>query len=201
VTGDIRFLSVHLYYVYFWLLKFILFYILLLMKFIPFCLYYVSKYSDVTCIFLHKVFQFAVPPLWLSLTRALFFSTWFSHAHFDLHRDVPRYFIYVMLVTSDFSFICSLFVYVQRTLFQHFVPHFCVSVLFRNICISFLSIRDVGHLTSSTNISFSKLTVEIVLIQYYLSFCDDYLAYLSVSLSSAPAYLQIISIVLRSQAP
>jgi hypothetical protein len=80
------------------------------------------------------------------------FSSWFSHTHFDRYRSVPKYFIYVMLVTLNYSFICSLFICVQRIVFQHFVPHFCVSVLFRNICISFLSITDMGHFPSSTHL-------------------------------------------------
>jgi len=41
------------------------------------------------------------------------FSTSFSHTHFDLYRDVPKYFIYVhvMLVTSDYLFVLCSFMY------------------------------------------------------------------------------------------
>jgi len=171
------------------------------MKFIPLCLYYVLKYFDAIWIFLHKVFQFANTANLTSSKSCTVFSTWVSHTHFNLYRDVLKYFIYEMLATSDYYFIFSLLTYVQWIVFQRFVHHFCVSVLFRNICISFLSIIDVGHIPSSTNLSFSTLSVEIMLTPYYLSFCEVYLAYLSVFRLSAPVYLQIISVPLRSQAP
>jgi len=120
------------------------------------CLDYVSKYSGVIRIFLHKVFQFCnTASLTLSKSCTVF-STWFSHTHFDLCRDVSKYFIYAILVTSHYSFICSFFIYVQRIVFQHFVPHFCVSVLFRNICMSLLFVIVVGHLPSSTDPPFPQ---------------------------------------------
>lgn len=72
VTGDVRILFVHVYCIYFWLVKFILFYLLFLMRFIPLCLYYVSKCFDAIWIFLHKLFQFAILPVRIRLNRAHF---------------------------------------------------------------------------------------------------------------------------------
>lgn len=170
VTGDIRFLSAHVYYTYLWLVKFILFiifnevhpFVSLLCFEVSWCHLNFSAQSISVC----NTGNFS------SSKPCTVFSAWFPHTGFDLYRDVPKYFIYVMLVTSDYSFICSLFIYVQRIVFQHFIPHFCVSVYFRNICISFLSTIEVEHLPSSINLSFSELSIEIML-QYCRIFSNQ----------------------------